>query len=313
MHVLIIGCGNIGALYDFENESILTHAKAFSKIINSTLFFYDVDLTLAKKVSEKYNATYLEHLENVDFFNFSCICICTPTVTHFQFLKRALEANTPLVICEKPVSNSAIELEELKQLYIKSQSKVIVNYIRRFQPAFFWLKQFIEKIVRHEGLTNIGIRYQRGFINNCSHAFDLLSYLISTPIELNFLQKQNLVFDHFESDPTLSLLANWNGVNVCVLGLSNVQFSNFEIDLYFNSYKIAISNSGNEIEIFQSRVGSRSLNPLILNEQLSKKDCLSDYMLFVVQYALELLKNDTLNDNFSESLDLNLSMLNYLN
>ena len=313
VRILIIGCGNIGALYDFENESILTHAKAFYYKKNTDLFFYDIDLELAKRISEKYAASYLPNLEEVNFIDFDCICICTPTGTHFQLLKRALKSNTRLVICEKPVSNSEIELLELKELYQKTKSKVIVNYIRRFQPSFSWLKKFIEELLIQEKLTNLSIRYQRGFINNCTHAFDLIAYLTSTPLELTGLQKQNLVFDHFEMDPTLSLIANWDGVNVSVLGLSNVLFSHFEIDLYFKTCKIAIKQSGDQIDIFQTEVKGRILNPLTFSEPLSKKNCLNNYMLPVIDHAVNMLEDESINDNFLESVNLNLSMLKYLN
>lgn len=313
MQVLIIGCGNIGALYDYENDSILTHAKAFSKKSKCKLYFYDLNILLAEKIAERYKSTFLADLNKVDFSEYDCISICTPTATHFQFLKRAIESNVKLIICEKPVSSSEAELLELKKLYENKKSKIIVNYIRRFQPSFNWLKKFIEDLLISEKLTHVAIRYQRGFINNCSHAFDLISYLTSRPIDLRNLQKQNVVYDHFQNDPTLSLLANWNDVNVNVLGLSNVHFSHFEIDLYFSTFKIAIKESGDQIDIFESEIHGIFLNPLKCNEKLSRKNCLKNYMLEVVDSALNLLNSESNADNFIESVNLNLLMLKYLN
>ena len=313
MKVLIIGCGNIGALYDYENDSILTHAKAFSKKSSCKLYFYDLDILLAEKIAERYNSNFLTDLSKVDLSEYDCISICTPTATHFQFLKRAIESNVKLIICEKPVSNSEAELLELKQLYENKKSKIIVNYIRRFQPAFIWLKKIIEDLLVSQKLTHIAIRYQRGFVNNCSHAFDLICYLTSRPIDLSNLQKQNVVYDHFQNDPTLSLLANWNDVNVNVLGLSNVHFSNFEIDLYFSTFKIAIKESGDQVDIFESKIHRNFLNPLKYNKKLSRKNCIKNYMLEVVDSALNLLDSESNTDNFIESINLNLLMLKYLN
>jgi predicted dehydrogenase len=313
LKVLIIGCGNIGALYDYENDSILTHAKAFSKKSSCKLYFYDLDILLAEKIAERYNSNFLTDLSKVDLSEYDCISICTPTATHFQFLKRAIESNVKLIICEKPVSNSEAELLELKQLYENKKSKIIVNYIRRFQPAFIWLKKIIEDLLVSQKLTHIAIRYQRGFVNNCSHAFDLICYLTSRPIDLSNLQKQNVVYDHFQNDPTLSLLANWNDVNVNVLGLSNVHFSNFEIDLYFSTFKIAIKESGDQVDIFESKIHRNFLNPLKYNKKLSRKNCIKNYMLEVVDSALNLLDSESNTDNFIESINLNLLMLKYLN
>ncbi len=313
MQILIIGCGNIGALYDYENDSILTHAKAFSKKARFKIYFYDSNILLAKKIADKYKSVFLTDLNKIDFSEYDCISICTPTATHFQFLKRAIESNVKLIICEKPVSNSEVELLELKKLYENNKSKIIVNYIRRFQPSFSWLKKFIEELMISEKLTNVGIRYQRGFINNCSHAFDLIAFLTSWPIDLRNLHKQNFVYDHFHNDPTLSLLANWNDVNVNVLGLSNVQFSHFEIDLYFSSVKIAIKESGDQIDIFESENFDNFLKPLKFNKKLSRKNCLKNYMLEVVDSAIDLIDSESNADNFIESVNLNLLMLKYLN
>ena len=51
--IIIIGCGNIGALYDLKSNKILTHAKAFSLIDNFSLYFYDLNISLTKIVAKK--------------------------------------------------------------------------------------------------------------------------------------------------------------------------------------------------------------------------------------------------------------------
>lgn len=313
MRVLIIGCGNIGALYDFNSDSILTHAKAFSRINGVRLSFFDLDFDLAKLISEKYNADYLTEINEVTFSNYDCICICTPTNTHFDFLIKAFKSNVKLVICEKPISLSQTELSLLKDLYCKSQTKILVNYIRRFQPDYLWLKSFVEKLLIDEYLTNISIRYQRGFINNCSHALDIISFITSTDFILKSFQKNNIIFDQFENDPTMSILGNWNETNLSVLGLSNVEFSHFEIDLYFKTYRIEISQSGNIINIYKADVKGRSLNSLNKDEQLSRSGCLKNYMEHVISKAIYLFNDSSQKDNFLESVDLNLSMLKILN
>lgn len=310
MKILILGCGNIGALYDFENESILTHAKAFSMRTASKMVFYDIDPILAKNVSEKYHSNYIENETDIKFDEFDCISICTPTNTHFDLLLKAINANVKLIICEKPISNLQSELHVLDKIYKNSNSKILVNYIRRFQPEYIKLKRYVQELLTKEELTNISIRYQRGFVNNCSHAFDLITFLTSFKVKLAEIKKHNFVYDHFESDPSISLMATWHTANFSVLGLSNVQFSHFEIDLFFKTVKVAILESGNVINIYESKVEGRILNPLKLNEQLSQVNCLKDYMLNVVSRVYEMYDDENIDDNFLDSLHLNLSMLN---
>ena len=219
---LILGCGNIGALYDIENDQVLTHAKAFSLHSEFTFSVYDLNSSLAEQIAKKYNVEIVRDIEAEDFSSYDVISICSPTNTHYPFLQKSLEQKVKVIICEKPVSNSVEELNDLISRYNDSQSKVIVNYMRRFQPSYIELKQTIQTILSEEVLTNISIRYQRGFINNCSHALDLIQFLMGSEISLDNVQKRNLVYDHFDSDPTLSIQANWNSVNMGILGLETL-------------------------------------------------------------------------------------------
>jgi predicted dehydrogenase len=311
--VLVIGCGNIGAQYDIDNDEVQTHVKAWHLNSLVTVCIFDVNQDLAVKVANQYQCEIIRNISTETLSKFDIISICTPTFTHFEILKNAMISGVKVIICEKPISNDIKEMIDLKEIYKLSQSKILVNYIRRFQPDFFNLKTFVSTLLEKENLTNISIRYQRGFINNCSHALDLLEFLIDKEINLDKIKIHNSVFDQFERDATLSLMAMWDNANVNILGLGNVLFSHFEIDLYFEKHKILITNAGNLIEIYKSEGESAFLLPLVFQENLSKKDCLKNYMIPVTDYAIKLLENSELKDNFINSIKLNLKMLNYKN
>jgi glycine C-acetyltransferase len=85
------------------------------------------------------------------------------------------------------------------------------------------------------------------------------------------------------------------------------------VDLYFSTFKIAIKESGDQIDIFESEFFGNLLKPLKLNKKLSRKNCLKNYMLEVVESALDLIDSESKHDNFIESVNLNLLMLKYLN
>ena len=312
MHkVLVIGCGNIGAQYDLHNNEIQTHAKAWHMNPATELFVYDIDLPLAQLVSEKYNCGIVKSIDQETLRNFDCVSICSPTNTHFRILEDALAAKVNTVICEKPVSGNDKDLTVIKEIYDNSDSKILVNYIRRFLPSFAELKDFIASIKASEELTNISIRYQRGFINNCSHAFDIVEYLTNTAIDLNNIHTFNLITDHFNDDPTLSLQALWKNVNFNVQGLSNVCFSHFEIDIYFKYYKIVIKNAGDIIEVYRSEKTGNNLQPLALQPEFTRHGCLKNYMIRVTDHAMKLMNGQVKNDNFLGSINLNQSMLKY--
>ena len=309
---LLIGCGNIGALYDLNSEEVLTHAKAYSMHPQFELTIFDLNKELGNSIAEKYNAAILNELSENSLGNFDCISICTPTSTHFEFLSKAIKLQTKVIICEKPISNCISEIVKLEYLYHKSNSNVLVNYIRRFQPAYIELKKQLTGILAQEYLTNISIRYQRGFINNCSHALDLLQFLTDREINLKNIAITNSVFDHFESDPTLSMNGEWDHIYVAINGLPNVKFSLFEIDLYFEHTRISIQQAGKSISYYQAAKSDLFLQPLLIDSEKSKEDCLKNYMIPVIDHAYQLLNGSITDNTFLSTLNLNKRVLNYI-
>lgn len=307
---LVIGCGNIGAMYDFANEQVLTHAKALSLDPAFSLSVFDSNDGQAQKIAAKYKADVVTTIDADTLKAFDCVSICTPTDTHFTYLSQCFDAKVPVVICEKPVSNQPAELEQSLTAYQQSSSKVIVNYVRRFQPAYHELKNTIGKLLEKEKLTNVAIRYQRGFINNCSHAFDLIGFLCNKPVELTGIQYHHAVNDHFPHDPTVSMQAMWQDTNMNILGLADVKFSHFEIDLYLESHKISLKEAGQLIEIYAAGYSDAFLQPLKLQQQYTH--CLKDYMIPVIAQAQRLLKGETTEDNLAEAIRMNQRMLTYI-
>ncbi|HLX91950.1 MAG TPA: Gfo/Idh/MocA family oxidoreductase, partial [Puia sp.] len=89
---LVIGCGNIGALYDFNNGEIQTHVKALHLNPRFSLSIFDNDKDLAKKISRKYACETVEMLDDETLQSFDCISICTPTRTHAGFILKAMKS-----------------------------------------------------------------------------------------------------------------------------------------------------------------------------------------------------------------------------
>lgn len=311
--VLVIGCGNIGAQYDLDSDEITTHVKAWYLNDRTSLTIFDINTGLAQKIARVYECDILYELTSEALETFDILSICTPTSTHYEFMIKALNAKIKTIICEKPISNNISEIPWLIEAYNNGESKILVNYIRRFQPAFIALNKYIKSDLFREELTNVSIRYQRGFVNNCSHALDLLEFLFDSEISLKKIQLHNVTTDHFNDDPTLSLQAFWDKTNVSIQGLSNVFFSNFEIDLYFQMHKVLIRNAGNQIDVYSVKDQLNIMQPLVLQENLSQQQCIKNYMTSVTDYAVKITDNNTLEDNFLGSISLNRKVLNYKN
>jgi hypothetical protein len=312
MHkALVIGCGNIGALYDFESDNIETHAKAYFHNPNFNLAIYDTDRSVVERISKKYNCSVEHSIKKHTLSGYDVVSICTPTKTHYGILKSAIEAQVKVIICEKPISTSKSDLLKLEKLYTACKSKILVNYIRRFQAPYHELKYVNNKINTAEELTSIDIRYQRGFYNNCSHAFDTVEYVVNDTIELQNVKIHNPVYDHFSDDPTLSLQGTSKGASISVTGLPNIGFSIFEIDLYYKFKLIRIYDSGKKIDVYATKNPTRDGKMQSQQLVFSQQNCLNNYMENVIEEAQKLLFDRESNDNFLSSLALNQRMIDY--
>jgi predicted dehydrogenase len=309
---LLIGCGNIGALYDFDDYlgKVLTHAKAYYLLRNKiNLTITDLNLDLINKVSLKYK--FKSTLINeIDYSKYEIVSLTTPTDTHFNYLKTILQNNVPLVICEKPISLSKIELYELEELKKKSKSKIIVNYSRRFNTFYEELKDYFEENQAILKIKHINIRYCRGFLNNCSHALDLINFLFSIDMTLENFKIIEKEYDTFQKDPTISAVYNEKDFSINIKGFTNLSYFIFEIDFFFTDMKIKIKNLGNEIRIYEFNKISKEFDCV---SNMSFNNVLKISMFDVLNKSIDILENDELFDNYRESVNLNINMLNVLN
>jgi len=305
--VLVIGLGNIGALYDFHTEAITSHVKGFVLHGSFDVSVYDANRELADKVALKYALTIAEEPTVQSMKQYDVVCICTPTHTHYQYLSAALSAQVKLVVCEKPVSMKQEEIAALTEQYNSGTTKVLVNYIRRFCPAYHALRNEMTASLATEPVSQVAIRYYRGFLNNSSHAFDLLQFLTGKQTVFTEWQPLYSVNDHFKDDPTISAYTKWNDIPCYITGLTNIQYPQFEIDIYFAAKKIEIRDSGNSINML-AKVNHDS--PFVTQHIETK--AINNYMVHVVSKVYNILSGDTTTDNFMESVTLNSSMLKLL-
>ncbi|MBS1620040.1 MAG: Gfo/Idh/MocA family oxidoreductase [Bacteroidetes bacterium] len=307
---LIIGCGNIGALYDLNDpKKVWTHAKAFSRTKGIDFVIADTDNKILEKISKQYKVSSVKITDDFDYAKFDIVSITTPTPTHFDYLQGLMTQNVPVIICEKPVAASVDELNILLQLHGHSKSKVLVNYIRRFQPEYSVLKKRISAILKNDSCRAIAVKYQRGFLNNGGHAFDLLEFLFDRPVLFEKFHVQSAVFDAFDYDPTITATCNYYDIPVSITGVTNAAYPVFEIELFFQKQKIVICHSGDEIRYYAA---SKKIAPLSENKKLRQTGILKEYMLPVVEVAKYLLKKNSNADNFIQAAELNRRMVNLL-
>ena len=309
---LLLGCGNIGALYDFKKDGVRTHAKAFSLSNKFETTVYDKNSQLAQTVADHYGFGCIHTVKPEIFRDFDAVVISTPTPTHAEYLLQLLEANVQVILCEKPVAGSLNELDMIRLAKTRSSSRVLVNYFRRFHPVYEQLKQYLQEI--DQPLTNIQITYQRGFLNNATHALDLLHFLFG-PADLGEIQPGALAFDEFEKDPTASLTAKFRNVPLALQGLQHVKHSFFEVKFWFESLMVTLEKNGEKISVYHAPQNPELPFYLPLEKMASPFDginAIGNAMQHVIQKVQDYLDKPLLEDNFDSHLQLNYQTLTIL-
>jgi predicted dehydrogenase len=295
MKALLIGCGNIGALYDFYSDEVQTYAKALSRRKGWHISVYDTNAALAADVAEKYGFNLLHA---IDRYTYDVVCIAVPTAFHFSYLKPALEAKVPFIFCEKPISPDAEEIARLEALYQMGSSRVIVNYIRRFQPEYIALKQ----VVSERKLHHVKLFYRRGLLNNATHGLDLIGFLTGVTPDLSQPIVHATENDAFPTDPTISCTLPQNEFTLELEGRTGTDMPVFEMEMILEGMKLVLTDSGDTIAL------SEEGKPVSV-----KKNALKDYMNTTVSLVDRMQVDRQINDNFMESADLNKRVLTLLN
>ena len=168
--VAVIGCGiwgrnivrnfyNLGALHsvcDLDEENL--------KMIKE--LYHDVNIT----------KNFDELLANPDVI---AMCIVTPSHTHFNMVRKALLAGKHVYV-EKPISTSAEETKELKELADQMNVKLLVGHLLLYHPAVNRLKMLIAQGVlgkiKYAQSDRLNINY---FKNDRSVMWDLAPHDVS--------------------------------------------------------------------------------------------------------------------------------------
>ena len=133
LKVGVLGAGHLGKIH----LRLLNESEKYELI-----GFYDPDAINAEKVSKEFGYTYFENI-NTLIYAIDVVDIVTPTLSHFDCAKKAIEKGKHIFI-EKPITNTLEEAEELLSLEFKHQVKGQVGHVERFNPAFIAVKDKIE-------------------------------------------------------------------------------------------------------------------------------------------------------------------------
>lgn len=307
MKCLLIGCGRIGAFQDWNRSEIASYAKAF-KHNRVKPFVYDIDRRKSARVVARYGGCVLQAWDEKPMKYYDLVVISTPTQTHYHYLKRILKDPPRLIICEKPVAERLGQLKKLLALYKKSKAKVLVNYHRRFQPKMKDLSKQVLALHAKTGCRSIVVTYQKGLLNNGSHALDLLGFLFSRAFKPKNIKICGRFKEQLLNDATVSLTCDWQRAKIFFVGLPRIIFSYFDIDLYFEKQVLRIGHCGDRLEIYKLDKQIENYFPKIIPAGQKRGMC-KNPILHTLAYAKKILRNPSMPDNFANSIQVSTTLI----
>lgn len=171
----LVGAGHIGRF----------HTRHLSNHKNWTCAgILDIDQARASSVSEEFGVSVISDydamLQAVD-----AVFITSPTDSHFEYARRALEAGKHVFI-EKPITNTLEEAQQLLKIARNGNLKIQVGHIERFNPALLALGELDLKprfIEAHRLVSFV----PRGMDNpvvheNMIHDIDIILSLVKSPV-----------------------------------------------------------------------------------------------------------------------------------
>lgn len=170
--VLIIGCGNQGALADAKGSGNEHKVISFAHALKERedvfeTYLYDVDMNKANDACCLWDMNIDD-----DSVEYDVVIVTTPDTNHYDTLMEIVkhyDYKPRLVICEKPMCMTTSETRDIINRYEDAGIPILVNYTRRFIPEF---REMIGK-----GYNAGTCEFNRGWEHTAAHFIDLCNML----------------------------------------------------------------------------------------------------------------------------------------
>lgn len=242
MYSAIIGCGNIGFLYDRgKGAPPLTHSSAYKTHPNFELIAVsDTDTLRGQDCANELGTAFYENYEDlITQIKPDVVSVCTPhQVPRLPLLRFLIEQGVKIIICEKPLSFDLVELDEINELLTNNDCILHINYLRRWSPDILELKK---QSSDWGHVSSITANYNRGFKNFGSHLLDLILFLLNgKDFELDSLTFRERDEDDFNIDIDFKTVFKGGKCPTNFKFIQGLDYPIFELNLFFEKVHIKI-------------------------------------------------------------------------
>ncbi len=247
--VLIIGLGNIGMKFDYENNSkkiILTHSKAFNLNNNFNLIGgVDIEEKNIINFKKKYKSRGFSQIKEA--MNILCpdiVVIASPTNKHLENIKEVFKYKSPkFIICEKPLSYEINETSKILELCKSNNSKLFINYFRRVLPGNLKILSLLNEKEIKTPFFGICI-YSKGLFNSSSHFINLFEFLFGKVKNIKLINKNLNILN---SDPEPDFELEFSEGSIIFISNKNRKIFINSAEIIMKNGKLNFENGGEEV------------------------------------------------------------------
>lgn len=306
----IIGCGNIGGFLDTpEDNHIVTHAHAYAKHSGTQLSAVcDTDESRLAEFKKRWGesiTSYTEIDELIKKEEFEIASICSPTFTHAKILKKLMKKEgLETIICEKPFVENIEELTAIEEIIKRRKKRVMINFLRRFDPGFAKVENFI-KDNRFGNLIEFNGIFTKGIYHNGSHVLEMIERFFGNIIKLEAISKKEA-----DGDFLGTFLIKTKNAQGIISNFSGKNYAMFEFDTLFEKGRVKILNAGHKIEIYELKESKTYKNYYNLELTDTLHDTFSANMMHSLEFALDGKQNKQI---LKEHIDLSRKLIEIKN
>lgn len=281
--VVLVGLGNIGYRYDKDSDGyVFTHAKS---VTLDSQYELSAGVDESVKSCEEFSCYYPDALVSTSLEDIlidvvpDVVIIATPAATHKEVLYKVLKFVTPkVVLCEKPLAPTIADAEDMVNLCNSFNVHLVVNYIRRSDPAVDVIKRHID-----DGVIKLPSKgfcyYSKGLFNNGSHFINLLEFLFGSSVNVLKINSSDL------ADPEPDFVLSFKEADFVFLSGWESSYSIYEMEFITESGRVCFVKAGEQVEWYKPIKDSKfpgytvlSEDPIIIESELDiyQKNVLSN-------------------------------------
>ena len=266
----MIGAGQIAGGFDKPyGAQILTHIKAIkqSRFVDAgRVSIAEPDNKRRRLFCKKWGISkcYVDIDKLLKAEKPDIVSICTPPGSHKAIVRKICKSGVRVILCEKPLAVSYNDALSIVKLCRKNGVKLVVNYLRRFDPTHLRAINLVKKgrLGKIQAVTGY---YTKGLFNSGCHIINLLRAFFGKIIDVKNLGGPLSKDFPYESP---DFMVKHSDAQCLMRALDHRNYMVFELDIIGQKGRIRLMEKGRKIEwyVIDSDSVYKGYNSLRLKE-----------------------------------------------